>query len=121
MFFRTVFEKTAIFQDQIFASCKHRFSDILKTDVFSHGFRKNGTLAISTSYFEVFRFTCVNENQSKLVKDVKYYVYDCLRKLFFAISALSTLFPNAFLPLKILNLNSRPKFSLLVNIVILIF
>ena len=61
--------------------------------------------------------------------------YGCLRKRFFAISALSTLlgaqwfhvesrktsFLTLFTPLKIFSFNSRPKFSLFLNIVFLKF
>ena len=49
------------------------------------------SLGTSTSYSEHFRFTCGDKTPSKFVQRTKYYDYDCLRKQFFAISALAAL------------------------------
>ena len=47
-----------------------------------------GTSFINLTYFN---FACGDENPLRLVKNLKYYDHDCLRKQFFVISALSTL------------------------------
>ena len=47
-----------------------------------------GNSFINLTYFH---FACGDKNPLKLVKNLKYYDHDCLRKQFFVISALSTL------------------------------
>ena len=85
-----------------------------------------GTSFINLTYFN---FPCCDEHPLRLVKFLKYYEHDCLRKQFFVISALSTLlgakwfdveprktsFLKFFYPLDTFYFDSRPKFSLFVK------
>ena len=49
--------------------------------------------SLGTSFIDLtyFKFARGDENPLKLVRNLKYYDHDCLRKQFFVISALSTL------------------------------
>ena len=50
--------------------------------------------SLGTSFIniEYFKFACGDENPLKFEKCIKYYVKSCVRKQFFAISALLTSF-----------------------------
>ena len=52
---------------------------------------RNKSIGISFINLTYFNFACVHENPLRLVRNLKYYDHDCLRKQVFVISALSTL------------------------------